>query len=282
MASKKSNALTDAQKVVRQNKKACLANLCEVIHKKVTANNGRMPYGYMATFLEENQKTFDWITRDIINSAYTRFKKRRLEKHSDREQPTISEIHLDAETGNSTSLSDLSESQQNHEWSYRAKGGRPSGSSNINKRRRNDEIIAMKNDIARDFQKVKTSGKRTKNGQLRQIIESHKKKRNLEDVDVPKATIRMRIQRNHSIVHHNHHGGLQSPLLELDDTVVNVALMMARIRQCLSPSKGLALVNSLINNQPIQQRLIDWKRKFSSNCDGTVGYKYWRGFMKKK
>ena len=48
MASKKNNALTDAQKVVRQNKKACLANLCEVIHQKVTANNGRMPYRYIS------------------------------------------------------------------------------------------------------------------------------------------------------------------------------------------------------------------------------------------
>ena len=73
------------------------------------------------------------------------------------------------------------------------------------------------------FQKVKPSGKRAKNGQLRQIIKSHKKKRYLEDVDVPEATIRMRIQQNHFIVHHNHYGGLQSPLLELDDTVVVIS-----------------------------------------------------------
>ena len=278
------NALTDAQKVVRQNKKACLANLCEVIHQNVTANNGRMPYGYMSTFLEENKRSSDWLTRDIVNSAYTRYKKRRLELHSDRKQPTISEIQLDTQTSafsNSTSLSDLSESQQHHGGSYCAKGGRPSGSSNGNKRRRKDEIIAMKNDIARDYQKVKASGKRAKKGQLKQIIEWHQKKRKLEDVDVPEATIRIRVQRNHSIVHHDHHGGLQFPLLELDETVVNVALMMARIRQCLSPSRGLALVNSLIDNQPIQQRLIEWKRKYSSNCDGTVGYKYWRGLMKR-
>ena len=59
------------------------------------ANNGRMPYGYMSTFLEENKRSFDWLTRDIVNSAYTRFKKRRLELHSDRKQPTISEIQLE-------------------------------------------------------------------------------------------------------------------------------------------------------------------------------------------
>ena len=54
---------------------------------------------------------------------------------------------------------------------------------------------------------------------------------------------------------------------------------MARIRQCLSPSQGLALVNSLIDEQPIQQDLIQWKTKFSTNCDGSVGAKYWQGFM---
>ena len=97
-------------------KKACLENLCEVIHQKVIANDGRMPYGYMGTFLEENKRSFDWLTRDIINSAYTRFKKRRSEFHSDREQPTIIEIHLDDQTSafNSTSLSDLSGSQQHY------------------------------------------------------------------------------------------------------------------------------------------------------------------------
>ena len=92
----------------------------------MTVNNGKMSYGYMGTFLEENKRSFDCLTRDIINSAYTRFKKRRSEFHSDREQPTIIEIHLDDQTSafNSTSLSDLSESQQHCGGSYRAIGAR--------------------------------------------------------------------------------------------------------------------------------------------------------------
>ena len=35
------NTFTDAKKVVRKSKQACLNNLCEMIHKKVTSNNGR-------------------------------------------------------------------------------------------------------------------------------------------------------------------------------------------------------------------------------------------------
>lgn len=59
------------QKVVSQNEKACLTKLCEVIHQKVKLNNGRMPCGYMGTFLKENKRSFDWLTPDIIYSAYT-------------------------------------------------------------------------------------------------------------------------------------------------------------------------------------------------------------------
>jgi len=61
--------LTDAQKVVRQNKKACLANLCEVIHKKVTANNGRMPYGYMATFLTKADALLSSANKDVTKMS---------------------------------------------------------------------------------------------------------------------------------------------------------------------------------------------------------------------
>ena len=282
MASK--HALSDAQKVVRKNKRACLINLCEMIHKKVMSNNGRMPYGYMTTFLEENKKSFDWLTRDIVNSAYTRFKKGRLEKSSVPGKPTINMIHIDhpMNAGNSSQISDLSDSLQlDSGSSLRAKGGRPSGSTNSNKRKRKQEIIAMKNDIAKEYSELKRDGKRLKNGKIKDIIQKHKILKNLEDVDVPVKTIRTRYDRRKIVVNHDHHGGLQSPLLEIDDAVVKIALMMARIRQCLCPSKGLALVNSLIENQPIQKRLIEWKRKYSSNAEGTVGYKYWRGLMKR-
>ena len=45
MASK--NDLNNAQQLVRQNKKACVANLCEIIYKKVMGKNGRIPYRFM-------------------------------------------------------------------------------------------------------------------------------------------------------------------------------------------------------------------------------------------
>ena len=64
--------------------------------------------------------------------------------------------------------------------------------------------------------------------------------------------------------------------------MVEIILQMARIRQCLIPSKGLQLVNSLINGTKLQQELIAWKKRGNSNNEaGIVGRGHWRKFMKR-
>lgn len=275
-------ASEDGKRLVRKNKRSVLENLCQCIHEEVKKNNGRMPHGYMNTILEENKHAFDWLTRDIVNSAYCRFKRRVVASNHSDQQP-VSEIHLD-EHQKSSSMSDLSESQQNHTCiSVRQnKGGRPSGSTNISKKKRQDDIVSMKNEITSEYIELKKRKRgRISRGVLDDIIARHKKRRGLEDVPVRASTIRQRVLRNHPVVNHHHRGGHQSPLVALDDAIVKIVLTMARIRQCLTPSSGLALVNSLIEGQPIQQQLIDWKTKYSSNTTGTVGKKYWRGFMKR-
>ena len=126
-----------------------------------------------------------------MNSAYTRSKKGRLEKSSVPGKPTINVIHIDQpmNAGNSSQISDLSDSQQlDNGSSLQAIKGRPSGSTNSNKRKRKQEIIAMKNDIAKEYSELKRDGKRLKNGKIKDIIQKHKILKNLEDVDVPVKT----------------------------------------------------------------------------------------------
>ena len=152
----------------------------------------------------------------------------------------------------------------------------------IEKRKRIDNIVQMKNDITAEYVKVKKEEGILKKGRLVEIIDNHKAKRKLEDVDIPSSTIRQRVLRKKTVVLNHHHGGHSSPLESLDDTIVDLILMMARIRQCLTPSSGLALVNSMIDGQPTQQDLIEWKKKFcKSDATGTVGKSYWRAFMKR-
>ena len=124
-----------------------------------------------------------------------------MEIASDTRQPTIiSEVHIDDNTAEATrtTLSDLSDSQHHvivdNNSTNRQKGGRPSGSTNYNKRKREQEIIAMKNDIANKHKAeydlvLQSEGKRVPNGRLKEVIGKNKKKRNLEDVDVPQVTI---------------------------------------------------------------------------------------------
>ncbi len=116
----------------------------------------------------------------------------------------------------------------------------------------------MKNDIVTEYLELKKSKKRRiGKGMLEEIIKKHQKKRGLEDVPIKPLLIRQRVLQKQPVVNNDDHGGLQSPLVAMDESVVKVVLVKAQILRCLCPSKGLALVNSLIDNQPIQQKLIE-------------------------
>lgn len=54
---------------------------------------------------------------------------------------------------------------------------------------------------------------------------------------------------------------------------------MAIIRQCLTPSNGIKLVNSMINGTANQENLVQWKNIYSNNSFGTVGSGYWWVFL---
>ena len=70
-------------------------------------------------------------------------------------------------------------------------------------------------------------------------------------------------------------------MVRIEPIVVEIILQMARLRQCLCPSKGLQLVNSLIKGTDIQKELIEWKKKNTLNTNGTLGTGYWRNFLKR-
>ena len=58
---------------------------------------------------------------------------------------------------------------------------------------------------------------------------------------------------------------------------------MARVWKCLTPSQGVALVNSMIEGTKIQTKLMKFKKKYSQGSNlGRVGEGYWAGFMKRQ
>ena len=136
----------------------------------------------MTNLIKDPQKNFCWLTNNMVNSAYTRYKmkRRRLEENSGKEQPTMLQIRIDDEKNSSlhTSMSDLtteivdSNSSNNDSNSgaivtssvqsveNRDKGGRPVGTTQFQKHRRDDMIVTMKNEIAQQYEEELASHKK--------------------------------------------------------------------------------------------------------------------------
>ena len=106
-----------------------------------------------------------------------------------------------------------------------------------------------------------------------------RKKRQIEE-DISPLAIRKRVLRN-SLVNHHLAGGQLSPLERIEPIIVNIIVQMARMRQCLTPSKGLMLLNSLIAGTRIQRDLVAWKQKNTPKFTGTLGPGYWQNSMKR-
>ena len=161
--------------------------------------------------------------------------------------------------------------------------GRSAGTTIIQKKTDEVRLIATKNEIAEKYNRLKElaakKGIRVKPGTLNQIIQSVKAMRGVTATISPQA-IRRRIHRK-SLVTHHVAGGQVTPLLRIEPLIVEIILQMARIRQCLNPSKGLQLVNSLIKGTKIQDELVEWKKRNTPNNTGALGTGYWHGFLRR-
>ena len=111
------------------------------------------------------------------------------------------------------------------------------------------------------------------------LIDEVKEKRGVSVKILPSA-IRRRLDRQSL---HTHHlaGGQVSPLVKIEPTILGIIIQMARMRQCLTPSRALSLINSLIKDTPIQEELVAWKATNTPNTSGVVGKGYWRSFLKR-
>jgi hypothetical protein len=81
------------------------------------------------------------------------------------------------------------------------------------------------------------------------------------------------------------HPGVSSPLEAAEEALVQICIMMGNVRQPLTPTEGLLVMNGLIKNQELQQKLIEFKLQRGLGGDlehlGKVGRSYWTGFMKR-
>ena len=100
------------------------------------------------------------------------------------------------------------------------------------------------------------------------------------DVIISSACVRQRYKKARIFIECSTPGPT-SPLESCEAEFVEVMIQMARMRQALSPSEGVKLINSLILGTKSEKDLIAFKEKHCSNARGTVGVGYWRGFKKR-
>ena len=227
------------------------------VRRVAKKNNGKLPYGHMQSYVKEDRRLYDWVTRDALNSAYTRYKKDLLGRGAPVSQVEISAGKSSWSSGTISSLSQSFSLASDKTITERKKGGCPVGTTEDNQRKKVAKKVAMKNDITLEYKRMNDKGEKMKKGQLQCLSERHKLKRQLQDVHIPLSTIRKRAVRNKMIVMNAHHEGHTSPLACIDDVVMNIILMVAQVRQCLNLSKGLSFVKLLIKDHPIQQDLIN-------------------------
>jgi hypothetical protein len=103
------------------------------------------------------------------------------------------------------------------------------------------------------------------------------------EYNIPLATIRSRAQPGRSLK--PAHPGTPSPMAALEQTVVDILRQRGRAGQPLTPTEALRVINSLIDNTPLQAKLIIWKEKHNQDQPddkkGCLGLGYWAGFMKR-
>ena len=126
--SRKSQAY--ANRAIKAGRKALLHEVSKGMYEAYLQNNNRLPYGHVGGLLSEMKSSHKWLTRNIINKAFMKFRKdlkNVSKKEDEKESPVPEEINLEK----STTSSALTVSTVSFESDFRL--GRPVGSTDENK-----------------------------------------------------------------------------------------------------------------------------------------------------
>ena len=109
---------------------------------------------------------------------------------------------------------------------------------------------------------------------LKKVISSVTKRRNLPEDSVTIHAIQKQIYRGTEHINEHQERGLSSPLLAIKSIIVTILLQIAQIRESLSTTQAVNLVNSVIHRSKYQLRLINFKEKYCTSALPTVGVEY--------
>ena len=252
--------------IAKATRKNIVNDLCNTIDLQKQTNKGRVPMGYVAGLIKSHLSVCPWLSRDALNNELRRRKRLGCNLIMSRDANLVT-----------TSVTDIAVTAP------RIKGGRPSGTTDVNRKNSEMAIIAAKNEICLQFDedKKRAGKKRLGRGYLTKLISRVKASNGLgADVDISEACVRQRYKKARLFLEDSKTGPI-SPLRACEMEFVQVLIQMAKMRQSLSPSQGICLINSMIDGTQTQQDLIEFKDKNSHGGNGTVGIGYWKGFKKR-
>ena len=77
-------------------KKAAVETYCKSIYEvSLSTKDGRLPYGFMMKFVQENKKNSPWLNQAMMNSAWKRYKREVVNvQHSERNPSEIAPFQI--------------------------------------------------------------------------------------------------------------------------------------------------------------------------------------------
>ncbi|KAL3804780.1 hypothetical protein ACHAW5_001887 [Stephanodiscus triporus] len=179
-------------------------------------------------------------------------------------------------------------------------GGRPKGSTKAKKKQdladESNCIDAIVSEYSRHYIASKSVGEKVEYGYLKRLIDEKKKEFGIH------CNISSRIIHNRTHIIHNRthralptprsttyhmgsHHGAKSPLEEVESALVHICIQMGKIRQPLSCTEAITLMNDMIENTNTKQKLIEFQqcRKLGTDdfVKGRVTTGWWRGFLRR-
>jgi hypothetical protein len=245
-------------------------------------NGGRLPHKKMGQVIQSLLDNGVKVTRDVMNNAI-----RREEAMGPRQVPLEVNVLLDNSTISTLPGVDGAENipPATIPPAPGTNKGRPLGSSKVNIAKSNSNKKACLVAIAQDYQTICDETKKyAPTGYLTKLIAETKVKFGLPaGFYISKNTIRSRVKRKNA-----EPSITMSPIHAAEESLIQLCLMMGKVRQPLTPTEGIQLMNSLIKDRELQSELIEYKRR---RCHlgqgnyperlGEVGRGYWYGFIRR-
>lgn len=269
---------TEDQKSLEKNlMKSLVVTVLEKENEVKQLNRERLPKNYFKDLVQRFTNVIPTITVKSLKNAVAYHKRKNISTQND----APSEQSINTKQSEEDPNPDPT---RNDQQAYSKRKGRPKQEFV----RTNNIVYSMAmNDVTRMTLEWKQKKGVLTNESFQNIVTEVRQKRNLpQDFEIKKNTVQRRIERNRIVIDaHECKGGVDTPLADIEPSIVQIVLCMTKLRQSLTSRQIIQLVNSSIEGTVHQQKLIALKKNNKIDQPeeklGKVRQNYIRAFLKR-